>query len=233
MASSRTRHLEGELHTLGFKMAMLAFQLVKSEMNAEKGYTRHNGTHYYYHCVDVAQKLINFGIKEKHTFQIEGSVTDEEIITAALLHDIVEDVSKFTIQWISEHFNQNVASMIQLLTKKPEIDYKNPTHLTSYLNKISEHPGAALIKTADRMHNFGTLKDADVDKKLRYSEETRLYFIPFFKKCRKLYPRYASFFFEAKTQIEPQLWEIEEHYSEVEQLKKRILLLEKKIKHQS
>lgn len=47
MYSSRTRHLEGTLSILGYDKALKALDLVIREMCAEKGYTRHNGTHYF------------------------------------------------------------------------------------------------------------------------------------------------------------------------------------------
>jgi (p)ppGpp synthase/HD superfamily hydrolase len=216
MASSRVRHLEETLSILHFDEALRAFDLVVSEMSAEKGYVRHNGTHYYYHLVDVAQKLLNFGIR------------DEDIIVAALLHDIVEDVPGYTIDQVSHMFNSRVAHMVNLVTKKPGIDYKIAEHMESYLEEISFHVGASLIKAADRMHNFGTLRDASPEKKLRQALETETFFIPFFKKCRNMYPRYAAFFFEAKTQIEPHLWEIKSHHEEVSMLKKKIMELESK-----
>ncbi|WP_273854219.1 HD domain-containing protein [Guptibacillus spartinae] len=220
MLSSRTKHLEHTLAVLGFnRLGLKAFDLVIDEMCAEKGFTRHNGTHYYYHLIDVAQKLINEGID------------DEEIIAAALLHDLVEDVDKYTIHWVESEFNSNVAHMVGLLTKDPDIDYKRDKEaLSLYLNLIFENVGASLIKTADRIHNFGTLKDASVEKKKRYAMETEMYFFPFFKKCRKRYVRYASFWFQAKTEIEPHLREIKERYEQEEKLLKQIDTLEKQIK---
>lgn len=216
MASSRVRHLEMTLSILEFKHALRAFDLMKREMCKEKGYVRHNGTHYYYHLVDVAQKLLNFGIR------------DEVTIVAALLHDYIEDVPGITLQFVEQEFGTEVGYIVDLLTKKPGVDYKNPANLQEYLEAISKDMRASLIKTADRMHNFGSLKDASPEKKLRQAIETENYFIPFFKVCRNLYPRYAAFFFEAKTQIEPHLWEIKAHHEEVNSLLRRIEELENK-----
>lgn len=218
--NSREKFLEQSLSILRWNNALDALALVRNEMNAEKGYTRHNGTHYYYHPVDVAQKLINFGIR------------DEDIIVAALLHDIVEDVPYFNIKIIQDKFGERVAIMVNLVTKKPNINYKISENLNEYLDNISKNYGAALIKTVDRIHNFGTLKDATPDKKIRQANETQLYFIPFFKKCRNMYPRYAYIFFEAKTSIEPHLWEIQEHYKEINELKEKIKKLEKELEYQ-
>ncbi|MCY8890505.1 HD domain-containing protein [Bacillus spizizenii] len=208
--SSRVRHLEQSLSTLGYYTSLKALDLVMDEMNAERGFVRHSGAHYYYHLVDVAQKLLNFGVR------------DEDTITAALLHDIVEDVDDYTPGLIAKFFNPRVALYVELLSKKPGVDYKDGTNLIPYLEEISNYCATALIKTADRIHNFGTLLEATPEKKLRQALETEKHFIPFFKKCRDMYPRYSSFFFEAKTQIEPHLWEIKEHYEEVSALQSEI-----------
>ena len=114
----RVEFFERCLGLFEFKEAYKAYKLVKEEMCAENGYNRHNGSHYYYHLIDVSQKLLNAGVR------------DEDIITAALLHDLVEDVlledgtPKYTIEMLAEMFNENVARMVDLVTKKAEVDYK-------------------------------------------------------------------------------------------------------------
>lgn len=162
------------------------------------------------------------------------AVREEDIITAALLHDLVEDVLDeegkpvYTIGDIRDMFNDNVAHMVDLVTKDPNIDYKtNKVELEKYLNRISTHYGASLIKCSDRLHNIGTLLDATPPKRLRQALETEKYFIPFFKKCRNLYPWYAAFFYEAKTTVEPQIQLIKEHHEETKKLKAEIALLKK------
>lgn len=207
---SRVAFLEQFLTHLGFNKALEALDWVMEEMNASRGFTRHNGTHYYYHLVDTTQDLLNHNVR------------DEDIIVACLLHDIVEDVEGITIKLVEHKFGERVAEMVDLLTKKPNVDYKDALVLGLYLSNIYNNVGASLIKTADRKHNFGTLRDATPEKKVRQAMETELYFIPFFKDCRKKYPRYASYFYSAKTTIEPHLWEIKEHYEEVEKLKQKI-----------
>lgn len=229
MASSRTKHLEATLKILNYHDALKAFDLVINVMNSENGYSRHNGTHYYYHLVDVAQKLINFGICSTDRTVLANRVSDEEIVTSALLHDLVEDVPDYNIEFIEKHFGLNVSRMVELVTKKSVVDYRNPDNLKSYLSDISEHYGASLVKTCDRMHNFGTLKDATIEKKLRYAYETRDYFIPFFKSCREKFPRYQSIFFEAKTQLEPFIFEYINHYNETEKLRDEINTLKQKL----
>lgn len=214
MKGSRVQFFEHNLAILKYPMAYKALVLVKEEMSKEKGFVRHNGTHYYFHLVDVAQKILNAGIR------------DEDIITAALLHDLVEDVldaknkPKYSIQDLAEMFNPNVSHMVDLVTKDPNINYKtDKVALQAYLDRISTNYGASLIKIADRLNNFSSLLDASSEKRIRTALETEEYYIPFFKKCRNLYPWYASFFFDAKTTIEPHLWAIKEHNREIVSLK--------------
>ena len=42
-----------------------------------------------------------------------------------------------------------------------------------------------------------------------------IYYLPFFKECRKKYPRYENLFYAAKAQIEPLIYSIEAFYNEI------------------
>lgn len=203
-AEGRVRFFRHQLTVLGFHQALRATELVVTEMNREKGFCRDgDGSHYYYHCVDVAQKLLNVGVRE------------EGIIAAALLHDLVEDVEGYSIPVISRLFGERVAHMVDLVTKKKNANYKEKETMDQYLSAISNDLGASLIKTSDRMHNFGSMLGLTMDRKMRQVLETEEFYIPFFKKCRQRYPSFAPFFFDAKTTIEPHLIEIKEHYRDV------------------
>lgn len=210
MTSSRVRFFENTLSILGYSKALEALDWMKAEMCKEKGFKRHDGSDYYEHLVAVAQDLLNFGYR------------DEELMISALLHDSVEDVEGITFKMVADRFGNEVAHIVRLLTKKKGVNYKKGNHLRLYLMEIAKHPKAALIKAADRLHNFGTLRHATPEKKLRQAVETKAAFIPFFKECRNAYPRYANYFFQAKTRIEPHLWEIEEHYEEIQALQQEL-----------
>lgn len=195
--SSRTKHLKRTLTILEYNKAYEALDLVIEEMSAEKGFARHNGKHYYYHLVDVAQLLLNFGIR------------DENTIVAALLHDYIEDVEGVTYKTVEYRFGREVADIVTLVTKKRGVDYKNnPEKMQEYLDLIFESPEASLVKTADRINNFQTLKDSSVTHRRKQLQNTMEYFIPFFKKCRNRYIEHESFYFQAKSMIEPIAFEI-------------------------
>lgn len=216
--SSRVTHLEHQLSILGFHKALKAFDLVLSEMNAEKGFQRHDGHHYYYHLVDVAQILLNFGIKE------------EDIITAALLHDFIEDVEWGTYEYVKRAFGTRVADIVQKLTKKPGVNYKTDlAEMERYLAIIESCYAAALIKTADRIHNFSSMRNSSRSHREKQVRETRDFYIPYFKRCRNRYARYSNFFFFAKTTIEPILFEIEQGLETTAQLEAEIARLNTQI----
>lgn len=186
--------------------AIRALDLVVKEMCAEKGYHRYDGSDYYMHCVDVANFLITYGI------------TDEDAITAALLHDIIEDVPGYTEAGLGALFSPAAARYVDAVSMKPGLDYHDGRVLTAYLDLIAANPYTAAIKTADRMHNMYTLAEAAMEKRYRKALETEEFFIPFFKTCRKKYPRYEGLFQAAKTQILPQIYEIRAHYADYEKL---------------
>ncbi|MCY9308834.1 HD domain-containing protein [Bacillus inaquosorum] len=220
MSQSRKQFFEQRLADAGKDMCLRAMDWVVEEMSAAKGYSRHDGSDYFSHCIDAAQDLYNFGIR------------DEDVISAALLHDIVEDVPGITLRMVEGQFNSNVAKMVGLVTKNPSIDYKKGDALKHmYLNPILGNAGASLIKTSDRKHNFSTLRHATSEKKIRQANETEQFFFPFFKEAMKRYPRYSAYFLSAKTAIKPHLLEIQEHYEDVTKLQERIRNLENQLLH--
>lgn len=200
MLSSRTKFLIQNLKTLGYEKSLKALKMMINEMNSENGFARHDGSHYYHHLVDVTQTLINFGVR------------DESTITAAILHDYIEDVEGVTEKMINSHFGSEVAHIVALLTKKRDVDYHtNQEEMNIYLDKILENQAASLIKTADRIHNFSSMRaGTSFNHKIKQVQNTKKYFIPFFKKCRNEYVEFSNFFFHAKTIIEPIMYEIEE-----------------------
>ena len=121
-------------------------------------------TDYYNHCVDVANTLISFGIK------------DEDVICAALLHDIIEDVEGYREITIAKMFNPNVARLVMLVTKKEGVNYKHPEAIKEYLQNISTDMNAAAIKASDRMHNMLTLDEKTFEARYRKAIETKTYY---------------------------------------------------------
>lgn len=209
---SPSQFLERRLATIyGINsMAIRALDLIREEMCVEKGFKRDNGTDYYNHCVDVANTLISFGI------------TDEDVICAALLHDIIEDVEGYRRITIARMFNENIARLVMLVTKEEGVDYKQPEKIKEYLEGITTDMNAAAIKTADRMHNMMTLEEKTFEARYKKAMETKTYYLPFFKESRYRYPRYENLFYAARAEIEPLIFHIESFYKEIMRLNAEI-----------
>lgn len=190
--------------------ALKALDLVSEVMCIENGFVRDDGIDYYTHCVDVANTLLSYGIK------------NEDVICAALLHDIIEDVKGYNVIILEKLFNSNVARLVDLLTKEHDVDYHIHENLMQYITRIKTDPDASAIKTADRMHNMMTLNKKSFEDRYKKAIETKKYYLPFFKECRQKYTRYESLFYAAKAQIEPLIYTIEAFYGEIYKLRKII-----------
>ena len=217
---SRVEHLRKELEGMGMYKALMALDYMISIMNANNGYKRKDGSNYYYHLVDSTQDLINNGIR------------DEVTLTACLLHDFVEDVSWADIRTVKLFFGYEVAEIVDLVTKSDTIDYRDEYNLQQYLDRILTNVKACLVKTADRKHNFSTLYATSSSHEIKQANETERFFIPFFKKARKLYPEYSAYFHSAKTTIMPHLKRIQKAHEDEKRFKKRIAELEMKLEQE-
>src|SRR5690606_4329062 len=103
---SRVEHLKEELRNLKMWDGLVALDNMISYMNADKGYKRKDGSHYYYHLVDSTQDLINNGIR------------DESTRVACLLHDVLEDVGWASLERVDVNCGKEVAERADLVTKK-------------------------------------------------------------------------------------------------------------------
>ncbi|MER2008511.1 MAG: HD domain-containing protein [Psychrobacillus sp.] len=220
---SRVIHLQKELIQLKNFETLKALNWMIGIMNADNGYSRHDGSHYYYHLVDGCQDLINHGI------------TDQNTLTAFVLHDSIEDIVDstgkrvITTGLLKEKFNAEVALLVDGVTKMENVNYKDGKELEKYLAYILQFSKMCLIKTADRKHNFSTLEHASPKKEMRQARETKEYFIPFFKKARKMHPEYSAYFHSAKTAIVPHMKKIFKYHEELSERDKRIEELEFKL----
>ena len=101
---------------------------------------------------------------------------DKDTITAALLHDIVEDTD-VTLAEVEALFGEAVARLVDGVTKINSINVSTENeHLTNYYKKIivgmSEDVRVIIIKLADRLHNMRTLYALPHDRQKRKAKET-------------------------------------------------------------
>lgn len=97
---------------------------------AHQGQTDKAGLPYYLHPIHVAYQM-----------------NDENTITTALLHDIVEDTDYTIEDLLSMGFSQEVCEAVSILTHN-----KNDSYM-DYIRKIKNNPIARIVKIADLKHN--------------------------------------------------------------------------------
>ncbi len=187
--------------------AMRAFDLVQKELCAKKGFAHLDGSDCCFDCIEVATLLISYG------------VTNQNAVTAALLHDMAENVPDYSVKFISKHFGESVAEMVRLVSKKQDLDYMDENVLKEYLEDISKDVHSAAIITAEKINTLCTLRYIKPFKRYKKALDTEQY-LPFFKLCWEIYPQYESLFYAAKTQILPHINEIKAHYHDYCELEK-------------
>ena len=131
---------------------------------------RVSGEPYFQHSIAVANILA-------------GLELDHESISAAILHDVVEDTNS-SLKDIQEHFGNGIASLVEGVTKMkmihafqslPESDKKEQIqseNLRKMLLAMAEDIRVVLIKLADRTHNMRTLSALPEEKQRRIAQET-------------------------------------------------------------
>lgn len=156
------------------------------------GQYRKDGSPYLQHPLKVCSTLISYGIE------------DDVTLSAALLHDALEDCMENLPQQGEElctkyHLSTEVLDIVKLLTKRSGL---NDDELNVYFKNIEENPKAALVKLADRLHNSSTLYTFTPKKMRKYIRETDLFLLPMASYCKKFYPEFGNAFGILKNGIE-------------------------------
>lgn len=150
------------------------------ELAAKKhrGQLRKDGkTPYILHPMAVAENLFSAGIY------------DEDIICAALLHDVIEDTD-CTLDDIEQLFNKKVAHYLDRLTKRrDEKDYVKRKE--KYMKQIMESEyEVKLIKLSDVLHNSESFENLSEERRNKNIEYIKKYYLPMAEElCPEIYKR--------------------------------------------
>ncbi len=144
-----------------------AFFLCYRAHSAEK---RASGEPYFYHPVEVAKIML------------EEIPLDDVSVAAALLHDVVED-TEYTIEDIRDEFGDEVATIVEGLTKISDIfanrEIKEAESFRKMLLSMIHDIRVILIKFCDRLHNMRTLDALPPHRQVKIATETRDIYAPF------------------------------------------------------
>ena len=136
---------------------------------AHEGQFRQSGEPYISHPLAVANILAQWHL-------------DPQALTAALLHDVMEDTS-VTKKEISASFGPPVAELVDGLSKLDKIEFETheraqAENFRKMLLAMARDVRVILIKLADRLHNMRTLDAVDPPKRRRIARETLEIYAP-------------------------------------------------------
>ena len=116
---------------------------------AHEGQKRQSGEPYISHPLAVAESVASLGL-------------DTDTVCAALLHDTVEDCEGITSGVLSERFGEDVAAIVEGVTKIVTVAVENREdaqieNIRKMMLAISKDIRVIIVKLCDRLHNMRTL----------------------------------------------------------------------------
>src|SRR6267154_47403 len=124
---------------------------------------RRSGDPYMTHLLEVAHILADMRM-------------DATTLTAALLHDVVED-TEFPVSRIQERFGEETARLVEGVTKIGRLNMLAPEarqaeNVRKMVLAMVHDVRVVVVKLADRLHNMRTIEYLEPDKQQRIARET-------------------------------------------------------------
>lgn len=151
---------------------------------SHEGQIRKSGLPYIAHPVEVT------AILEKLDF-------DSDVLSAALLHDVVEDC-QIDLKQIEKEFNKTIALIVDAVTEinsNERESYENEIKTYQKLVSMGKHNRFAFfIKFADRLHNLRTIDVFPRYKQIEKIKQTHKFIVPLAKllKTHELYSQITN-----------------------------------------
>ncbi len=132
-------------------------------IKAHEGQLRRTGEPYVTHPIAVADIAADLGL-------------DETTITAALLHDAVEDTG-ITKEWVANEFGDQVAAVVDGVTKLDRLEFDSKEEqqaatIRKMFIAMAQDWRVLLIKLADRLHNMRTISVMPMARQRAIAQET-------------------------------------------------------------
>jgi guanosine-3',5'-bis(diphosphate) 3'-pyrophosphohydrolase len=135
---------------------------------AHKNQKRKTGEPYIQHSLHTA-------------FLLAQIKADLNTVIAGILHDVPEDTDR-TLEDVEKEFGQEIASLVEGITKLSKIKYRGIERYRESLRKMfiamAKDLRVILIKFCDRLHNLRTLDALPKEKRNRIARETMEIYAP-------------------------------------------------------
>lgn len=108
-----------------------------------------------------------------HPFHLAEQMDTEETVTAALLHDVMEDTDITLEELRKMGFPDSVTDALSLLTHDPSMPY------LEYVKRLKNNPIARSVKLADLIHNsdlsrLSVVTEEDLERVEKYRKALNL-----------------------------------------------------------
>ncbi|KKU59696.1 MAG: GTP pyrophosphokinase [Parcubacteria group bacterium GW2011_GWA2_47_12] len=161
---------EKKLKEFGFKDEAIAKikPVFEFASNAHKDEKRFSGEPYINHPIAASLKIAALRL-------------DSDTISAALLHDVVEN-QNIKIEEIKKKFGGEIAFLVEGVTKVDKVRYHGVERTVESLRKmflaLASDIRVVIIKLMDRLHNMETLEHVRPEKQKRIAMETLELYAP-------------------------------------------------------
>ena len=116
-------------------------------------------------------------------------IYDDDILTALLLHDVVED-TKTPLEELP--VSDEAKELVRLMTKDPNPKDKAAS-TKAYYEELKKNPKAALVKCFDRVNNLSNMAlGFDRDRMVGYVEETEKDIVPLIRVIKDNAPEFSN-----------------------------------------
>jgi len=176
----KIKDIDDALHELELqiKISDKLKSVIDFSIMAHEGQFRKSGEPYIVHPILVATLTAYFS-------------KEEDIVAAALLHDVVED-THYDLDFVNNEWGAEVAHIVDGLTKIVEIKENKQKNQNPQDNKLLnsaltfrkmliasiDDVRVLVVKLCDRLHNMLTLEALSRDKQMRIAEETLVVYVP-------------------------------------------------------